>query len=118
MVTALSNISSQQLRRALVLKEQIESLEQELSGILGNKGGLATRAIRTGRRRRRGQFSPEARERIAAAQRARWAKHRAKKGLSGTAARRRRPRKMSAAARARIAAAQRARWAAFRASKR
>lgn len=51
-------------------------------------------------------LSPEARERIAAAQRARWAKA---KGKAGKAAPRRRT--ISAAGRAAIAKAQRERWA-------
>jgi len=61
---------------------------------------------------RRG-MSVAARERIAAAQRARWARQ---KGSSGSRATKPK-RKMSAEGRARIAAAARARWAKFRAAK-
>ena len=63
-----------------------------------------------GRRGKR-TMSAEARERIAAAQRARWAKQ--KSGRGGAA---RAKRKMSAEGRARIAAAQRARWAKAKAA--
>ena len=65
-------------------------------------------------------MSPEARERIAAAQRARWAKSRGgasgKSTVSASAPKRGRkgPRTMSPEARAKIAAAQRRRWAASR----
>jgi hypothetical protein len=58
-------------------------------------------------------MSASARARIAAAQRARWAK--VKRQSSATTGRRRR--KMSAAGRAAIAAAARARWARHRAGK-
>jgi hypothetical protein len=57
-----------------------------------------------------GTLSAAARARIAAAQRARWAKVRASKGSTRSAGRTGR-RTMSAAARAKIAHAQRLRWA-------
>ena len=60
----------------------------------------------------RRMMSAAARERIAAAQRARWAKQRGEEKAP-----RRAKRKMSAEGRARIAAAARARWAKFRAAK-
>jgi hypothetical protein len=65
----LSNLSAAQLRRAVGLKEQIEELEAELVKILGSSGGNGV--TRGGR-----NLSPEARERIAAAQRKRWAQYR------------------------------------------
>ena len=61
---------------------------------------------------RRG-MSAAARERIAAAQRARWARQKGSSGSRVTKPKR----KMSAEGRARIAAAARARWAKFRAAK-
>jgi hypothetical protein len=63
---------------------------------------------------RRNTMSAAARERIAAAQRARWARQ---KGLTGEEGSIKPRRKMSAAGRARIAAAARERWAKFRAAK-
>ncbi len=65
-------------------------------------------------------MSAEARERIAAAQRARWAKQRGGNGAKPAAvekpeAKRGGRRQLSPEARERIAAAQRARWAAARA---
>ena len=77
-------------------------------------------------RRGRRHMSADARARIAAAQKKRWAKVKdtqnstgtassAKTPSQGTTSGRRGPRRMSAEARARIAAAQRKRWAATRA---
>lgn len=60
-----------------------------------------------------GKISAAGRARIAAAQRARWAKVKGKSGERATA----KKRSMSSAARNRIAAAQRARWAKARAGK-
>jgi hypothetical protein len=101
MNTILGNLTVLQLQRALEIKQRIESLERELAqlGVGGTNRGP------------RRQMSAAARERIAAAQRARWAKQRKNKPAPSAG-----KRKMSAAARARIAAAQRRRWAAFKAS--
>jgi len=68
----------------------------------------------------RSRLSPAARERIAAAQRARWAKSRAKGGQTGhksNVVSMPAKRKLSAASRRKIAAAQRARWAKIKAHK-
>ena len=65
----LSNLSAAQLRRAVGIKEQIEELEADLAKILGSSG---TNGVTRGGR----NLSPEARERIAAAQRKRWAQYR------------------------------------------
>jgi hypothetical protein len=89
----LQNISTEQLRRAVQIKEEIESLESQLSALLGGNG-VSERGA--GRRR----MSAAGRARIAAAARARWAKVRA--GNAGTGVKGKR-RTMSAAARARIA---------------
>jgi hypothetical protein len=64
----------------------------------------------------RGGMSAAGRARIAAAQRARWAKVKAK-GETANSVTMPRKRTMSASARRRIAAAQRARWAKVRAEK-
>jgi hypothetical protein len=75
------------LRRAIEITEQIGKLETELRGILDGKGSSAPAAARSvapaasaaapGKKRRK--MSPEARARIVAAQKARWAKVRAAK---------------------------------------
>jgi hypothetical protein len=91
------------------LKTEEERLKRELktvSGVLAAFGGRVEK--RTFVRR----LSAAGRKRIAAAQRARWAKIRAGKQNIVAMPKRR---IMSAAARKKIAAAQRARWARVRA---
>jgi hypothetical protein len=110
----LTDVSSLQLRRALEIKEQIEKLESELNSILSG-GQTASRQSTTASIPSRGRrtMSAAARARIAAAQRARWAKV---KGTTQNGASRPK-RKMSAAGRARIVAATKARWARFHAAR-
>jgi hypothetical protein len=126
--TQKSELSLDQIRQAIALKEQIAALESQLPGILA--GPVATHAqaahvttplsppVRRGRGGPR-IMSPEARKRIAAAQKARWAKFHAAKGgavpvkVAATATTPGR-KAMSAEGRARIAAAAKARWAKFR----
>jgi len=65
---------------------------------------------------RRSLSAAASRRKMAAAQKARWAKVRGQSGLSNKANQRRPRRTLSAAARKKIAAAQRARWAKVRAA--
>ena len=96
-----------------LLKKEQSRLTKELQGI---SAALAAFGKSYGKQTgTRGRLSA-ARARIAAAQRARWAKVRASKSQSGTGAAAPK-RTMSAGARKRIAAAQRARWAKFKAKK-
>jgi hypothetical protein len=92
---------------AAVLKElqqERNRLDQAIAALSSLAGtGSASGGAGSGRR----PLSPAARARIAAAQRARWAKVKTK-GKTGSGAGKR---VMSAAARRKIAAAQRARWA-------
>jgi hypothetical protein len=99
---SISSLTAAQLRRAAAIKEQIDTLESELGKILG---GVAEAGSGSGHR----GMSASGRARIAAAQKARWAKM---KGNGGGGSRRR----MSAAARAKIAAAAKARWAKAKAA--
>ena len=69
-----SNLTAQQLRKAADLKEKIVGLQQQLEAILGGSAPAAT-----GEKRKRRKMSAAARAKIAAAQRARWAKVKAKK---------------------------------------
>jgi hypothetical protein len=73
-MNALSHLSAQQLRRAAQLKDRIDSLQRDLDRVLGSSSGKPVGG-RGGRRK----LSAEAREKIAAAQRARWAKYKAAK---------------------------------------
>jgi len=69
------------LKHALVLAEKIQLLEAELASILGQTSSASTAAaavLSAPKVRKKRILSPEAREKIAAAQRARWAKAKAK----------------------------------------
>jgi 23S rRNA A1618 N6-methylase RlmF len=119
----ITNLTIQQLKRALALKEQIERLENELARVLGNPPAATTSAAaRRGRPRKKRTMSEAARARIAAGQKARWAKIRRSRSKAGAGSagkvgsKRRGKRTMSAAAKARIAASQRARWARIKAA--
>jgi len=97
------------------LKSERSKLQSELHRLdsaIKALGGMSTTTTK------RPALTVAARARIAAAQRARWAKVRAKNGQNKTAlpVTRKRP-ALSAAAKARIAAAQRARWAKIKARK-
>lgn len=126
MVT-LQNLTTEQLRKAISIKEEIERLEDQLAGIMGDGGPV------TGKRRGRPRksmdetatientealpkksrkMSAAGRAKIAAAAKARWAKFR--EGKVEVAPKKRR--KMSAAGRAKIAAAAKARWAKAKAA--
>jgi len=96
-----------------LLKQEHGRLTKELQGI---SAALAAFGKSYGKQTGTRRLSVAVRGRIAAAQRARWAKVRAGKSQSrnGAAVPKR---TMSAAARKRIAAAQRARWAKIRAAK-
>jgi hypothetical protein len=95
------------------LKKEQDRLSKELHGI---SAALAAFGKSYGKQTGARRLSVAARARIAAAQRARWAKVRAGKSQGGntTAA----PKRIiSAAARRRMAVAQRARWAKVKAAK-
>lgn len=101
-MSSLLTFTSAQLRQAARLKDQITKLEKKLAVITGSAANQAPATKRKG-------MSAAGRARIAAAQKARWAK--VKKSSP--------PKKkstMSAAGRARIAAAQKARWAKAKAA--
>lgn len=111
-------ITSEQLRRAAAIKEQIETLEEQLQNILGG-GDFAGSGIKalvpasapsaTGKRR----VSAASKAKMAAAQRARWAKIRGESSNGEPTPPgpfRKKKRQMSPEGRERIAAAARARW--------
>ena len=96
-----------------LLKKEHGRLTKELQGITA---ALAVFGATYGKSTGPGRMSAAARARIAAAQRARWAKVRASQSPSGNGAVAPK-RAISAAARKRMAVAQRARWAKVRAGK-
>jgi hypothetical protein len=81
-----SRPSVDQLKRALKITEQIQQLESELASILGNTAAEAPKIKRAynkksdsaapvkPEKKKRSKMSAESREKIAAAQRLRWAK--------------------------------------------
>jgi len=71
------SISASQLRRAADIQDKIESLQSDLNKLLGN--GSASATVSTASKGTRRKMSASARAKIAAAQRARWAKVRAGK---------------------------------------
>ncbi len=96
----LTSVLNQLEQERARLASQLERLNTALSALNGtSKNGVRT-----------GTMSAVGRARIAAAQRARWAKVKGQKVVSITA----RKRTMSPAARRRIVAAQKARWAKWR----
>ena len=84
---SIANITSQQLRKAADLQDKITELQAQLAEILGVVHGSATpKAIKASKapkaakaRKTKGGMSAEGRARVAAAQKARWAKVKAAK---------------------------------------
>ena len=100
------DISLKSLEEAVSIQRQIGSLEKRLSAILG---GLPSTVPSTHRGKRR--ISPQARAKIAAAMRARWAKRKGKAAHDSTA---KRKGGITAAGRKRLSQLMKARWAARR----
>ncbi len=98
----LTNLSAQKLRRAADIKEQIDTLQIQLHGILG----LPYQATDGAPTKWRYKMSAAGRARIAAAARARWAKLKGAKTSPGRMPKR----KMSATGKARLSALAKARW--------
>jgi len=74
----LADISLQQLKQAVAIREKIDALEMELSRIIG--GG--SRTLKSAAPRRKGKMSAAARARISAGMKARWAKRKGKRRVS------------------------------------
>jgi hypothetical protein len=109
-MATLQSLTTAQLRKLASIKEQIESLEAELDAIAGGEPSAPAKVPGASK------MSAEGRARIAAAQRARWAKVRAANGaVADEEAAPGKRRKVSAAAKARMAAAAKARWAKVKA---
>lgn len=97
-----------------LLKREEERLKRELGGITAALAAFGKTYVKGGNTRK---ISAAGRSRIAAAQRARWAKLKGTAGSESKVVPIRAKRKLSAAARKKIAAAQRARWARVKAGK-
>jgi hypothetical protein len=73
-MNSIIDLSAQQLRRAAAIKEQIQSLENELGRIFGS----STTPVAVAAPKKRRKMSAAGRARISAAAKARWAKIKAK----------------------------------------
>ncbi len=107
------------LKQAVTIAEQIEALQAKLASLIGGSAPVGpTPKVPTAPVEKAGKrtMSAEARARIAAAQRARWAKSKGTVKAS-IAAPTKRKGKLSPEGRAKIVAALKARWAAKRAGK-
>ena len=105
MSNPLSSLTTTQLRHAADLKEKIDVLTKELASLLG--APASTKAPK-----KKGGMSAAGRAKVAAAQKARWAKVKAAKPVAKAPAKKR---TMSAAAKAKLSAAAKARWAKVKA---
>ena len=109
----LLDLTINQLKRALAIKEQIEALNNELCSILGAaaKSGAAPKKNQT--------MSASVRKKIAATQKARWANLRRSKAAKHAVkpAPKSKTNTVSAATRAKLSAKLKAFWAAKRAGK-
>lgn len=112
------DLTTAQLKQAVQIREQIESLQEKLDALLG--GSSAPAKAKTGHTKGKRKMSAAGRASIAAAQKARWAKVKSpsdeptktvgKKAASVKAAPKKRT--VSPETKAKIAAAMKARWAA------
>jgi hypothetical protein len=107
----IHDLTASQLKRAAVIKEQLDSLNMELRNILGapTNSDLAFKTNRT--------VSASAKRKIAAAQRTRWANLRQAKAAQGSTKPTAKKKTMSAAARAKLSVKMKRYWAARKANK-
>jgi hypothetical protein len=94
------DLSPNQLRQAANLKDQIAGLEKQLNALLGQDGASHKPTAQ------RSTMSAAGKAKIAAAQRARWAKFKGKKASAAPA-----KGKMSAATKAALSIKMKAAWA-------
>jgi hypothetical protein len=110
MTTNLSSLTSNQLSKIIAIKEKIETLQSQIDSITGDGDGTQSPTNDGAPIRRRRGMSRAGRARIAAAQRARWAKVK-RNGNAAPEKAKKKDRRSSPAVRAKLAAAARARWA-------
>ena len=111
------SISLDQLKEAVSIKEQIAKLELKLNQILGGKPSPSA-APAAAEKKGPSKMTPEAKAKISAAAKARWAKIKAAKPAAKPVAKsapKKAKRVLSAQGKANIIAAAKKRWAAKRA---
>jgi hypothetical protein len=106
MIMNIFDFTPEQLKRAASIKEQIDGLNRQLRGILG--APATPRASPTRNR----TMSASVKKKIAATQKARWAKVRASKPAAVSAGAAAKKKRMSPAARAKLSTKLKAYWAA------
>jgi hypothetical protein len=114
-MNTIIKLSVSQLRKAAELKDKIQYLEKELHQILGG----SIKATAPSAPQKKFTMSAAGKARIAAAQKARWAKIKGTKPAAKPVkpvAKAPAKRKMSAAAKVRLSAAAKARWAKAKAA--
>jgi hypothetical protein len=113
----IKDLTVAQLKRAVEIREEIESLQAQLAAIGGASDGepAEAKAAKPGRRGKR-RMSAAGRARIAAAAKARWAKFRRGAVTAEPAKATRKRKRFNAAARAKLSAAAKARWAKAKAA--
>lgn len=130
---SMINLTSTQLRKAADLKDQISSLQMQLTTLLGGSKTLAPAATIKPVLAKKGAMSAAGKARIIAAQKARWAKIKAAKAKSAPVAKAvvapkpvakavklavvKKGRVISAEARAKMAAAAKLMWVKIKAAK-
>ena len=124
-MTNLQNLSVEQLRKVIAIKEEIETLTAQLDMLAGAEAPAgAEDEVETedAPKRRRRKMSASARAAIGAAQRRRWAKLKGKRGPGRPPKAGKKEkvikakRKVSAATKVKLAAAAKARWAKAKAA--
>jgi hypothetical protein len=109
-MTNLNDLTTNQLRRIIAIKEKLESLQGQLDALTGGGESASIPNAKAPKRRR---MSASARARIAAGARARWARVKGTQAAPQPA--RKKDRRTSPAVRAKLAAIAKARWAKVRA---
>ncbi len=134
-MSSISDLSVKQLRQAADLKEKIEGLQKELSQLVGSTAGPVVTPVTAKAPKKKAGMSAAGKAKVAAAQRARWAKINAAKASAESATPAKtvvavkpavkavvatKPAKksgMDAAAKAKLSIAMKAAWAARKAAK-
>jgi hypothetical protein len=106
----ITNLTTDQLHRIIVLKKRIEKLHNKIESIVE---GVMPRSLVALKKKTR-RMSRAGRAAIAAAVRKRWAKYRGKAAKKAKPARKKR--KVSAAVKKKLAAIAKARWAKVKAA--
>ena len=107
-MASLHDLTTAQLKQAVQIREQIESLQEKLDALLGGTSPKTSSAPTKGKR----TVSAATKKKMAAAQQARYAKLKGSSAKAPVQMVARKKGGITAAGRAKLAAAMKARWAA------